>query len=1106
MGCTTLLAAMLPVQARDLVWVKNAALSDLWDASRVVVFQETNWNVVSGSGDPPFPQEEDNILFRTASTIDLNGARHVRNLVIETTGSLSLSGGALTLAGITRRNVAGAENNHAISIPLVFDVPTATVHVDGSGFLNLSGALTGQTLTKTGEAELVLTHPSVNLNRINVFGGSLRLASTPDVMRSYPRIDIGAGSSLIVDTPFRLPVLAGNLLSPAEVRLRNRVTLEADVIEGGLALTGVPGAIVQGALAAGARVSVASVTFSPTGRGLGSTIELGAGAELRLPGDLRRAPGSLVENYGVRTTANDAVIDTNGFLFQAGQLHGTGSATFLKRGAGTLEAVVTSLEGITLERGTLLLPDLTGLRGVEFAGTSATPPELRLSERETATTATALRIDSGAVIDVERAVARATTTAAVSGAGVLYKRGFGTLALHGPGSGFTGSMLIEDGELEFATTSAARPLALIVAGGTLRLARADTIDPSTQLSLFSGALHLDAANPLRHFTYAQGILGAHGGILLTPGGAGYTHVTAGAATDVLSLPISLVRLPGEAAGIVNFTIGADETLVLTNPVFAPETGLRKRGPGTLLLAADNPALVGNVHLDDGTLGVASPHALDYTRNAGLRFSGGVLRLDVDGVRLPAMELLGTGARMIDLNGRSGRNGQPITGDAGLNLAGAGQFGLLGHNTFSGVLRIADGAAALVESNTALGSLATPVILDDGRLAPLDALFLPDTRDILLGPGGGTFDVGAGKSLVLNATTAGPGKMTLTGAGATVLNAVSQHTGGTAIRGASVEIGRAEALGSGPVVLSDGAWLRLQGSVPLNLGQSLAIEGSATIEAVSTATHRFNARLGGVGRLAKAGAGTLALGGGSDELDIDILHGTLTIEVEGLGQVLGDVRIDAGATLHVDEGAGSGGLTVQGTTSLHGGSIRADAFALVLAGDLGGTGTLFGASVTNLYLGTIDIENRESLFTADALAQSATHANLTLVGGAHTLAFGSRLVLDIAPDAHDQILLRDGASLALGGVVELRFAGKYDGLANRSFTLFDGGRLNPVSMMLEASGLPGGLVFDGSELFTTGVLTVRPVPLPTPVLLMLSGIVVLRAAGRRHVRLAASRTV
>lgn len=1090
-----LLMTALPASARNLAWERAAGLTDRWDHVAIQIVPVSNWTVMLGEDLPILPTADDTIFFLEGSSIDLNGDREVSGLTIGTTDSVSFQGGTLTLGSIRRDDVPGGENNHAISVPLVFSSASAEVTVRGSGFLHLSGPITGDRLVKRGTSELVISNPSVSLNGIDIAGGTLRLASTPTVTRVLPGITFsGEAASLVVDTPYRLgAVTAFAALERPSIVVRNAVLLEAERFSSFMRLSGATGARARGLLGEMGVLSTLAlnnITFELTGwGGTGVHVDLEQGAVLKAVDDVTFPGNSL--NLLVTAKHDGVVVDTGGHLFQVGGLAGEGTSRIRKVGTGTLDGYAGGLEELIVEDGTVVLRSFQGLRGLAFAGVASTIPVVRVSQTVPLTTATRFRFDHSGVVDLTEPSAVATTTAALSGGG-LVKRGPGKLAFHGPAADFVGTMIVEDGELELATTSAARASALVVTGGVVRLSGEDTIDPGTQISVFGGVLHVDARNPMRHLTIGPGELIAPDGLVLAPGGIGLTLAAGSAAIEDLAGPVSFETPSGATPGTVRVSVADGGTLRLSGTVAAPTAGLRKVGGGTLVLAANNFGLEQRIDLEEGVLAAAMPFAFSHVVGAGIRFTGGALRFDEDLIFLPALELAGAGERVLDLNGHTGLTGKPITGTAGLRVTGPGHFNLTAASTFSGGLTVVDGASIIPLSDDALGAAAGKLTLDGGSLRAQDDLTLPGSRTVILGAGGGTFAIDRDHTLTVATAIGGAGRLTIDGPGAAVLAVDNLHLGGTTVRAAEVRIASSGALGSAankmPVSLLDGSRLRLSGAVPLVLDHAFEIEGDVDVAVDAAVRHRIGGFVGGTGTLTKSGAGELVLTGGVGDIDLAVVSGELAVRADDTLVIGGRVDVADGAAFVAEGGENFSIVLLENRVGLQGGIFDASLDVAAFAAEVAGHGTIVGGTTSTSYLATVDV-------SAQGPGAAGGPGVLVLSRGRHELGRPSTLVLDIVPDAADHLVLVDGATLAIGGNLALRFAGDANDFLGRSFTLFEGGAPSGAFAAIESAGLPAGLVVDDSRLYSAGIVAIAPVPEPAQWVLMASGLGLLIASCR-----------
>jgi fibronectin-binding autotransporter adhesin len=213
--------------------------------------------------------------------------------------------------------------------------------------------------------------------------------------------------------------------------------------------------------------------------------------------------------------------------------------------------------------------------------------------------------------------------------------------------------------------------------------------------------------------------------------------------------------------------------------------LTKTGSGTFgVYGAVN--LSGQINIQQGTLHNDNLTA-DWSGNtANVDISSGAT-LDLRGDNITVNALTGTGTvensygdgtNILTLGVANGSgvfsgviegNGTGTPGDGNGRTAliktGAGTQSLVGTNTYAGGTLV-NGGVLSVSSNDNLGSVGGSLTLDGGTLQATES-FQTTTRPIVLGAGGATFDVAAGKVLALGTDgpdITGPGGLTKDGAG------------------------------------------------------------------------------------------------------------------------------------------------------------------------------------------------------------------------------------------------------------------------------------------------------------------------------------------------------
>ncbi|RVB66166.1 autotransporter domain-containing protein, partial [Mesorhizobium sp. M7A.F.Ca.CA.004.06.1.1] len=240
----------------------------------------------------------------------------------------------------------------------------------------------------------------------------------------------------------------------------------------------------------------------------------------------------------------------------------------------------------------------------------------------------------------------------------------------------------------------------------------------------------------------------------------------------------------------------------------------------------------------------------------------------------------------------------LGGTGSLVKSGTGTVVLTGTNTYSGGTFV-NGGTLRIGGDWALGDVSGALTLNGGALQVTgNPVSFTLERQIILGANGGTFDVGAGKNLILDGVVSGDGQLAKTSSGTLTLTGANSYSGGTAVRGGSLVAAATGALGDGPVTINSngsGGWARLYFSgndaaypvsaqdLSITVGRGdLNFQGNATAGAATIV-------------LAQDGYGGLNFGTGTDA-------GTASITNQGGGFVAFTGASAANATI-VNDGLG-----------------------------------------------------------------------------------------------------------------------------------------------------------------------------------------------------------
>ena len=669
----------------------------------------------------------------------------------------------------------------------------------------------------------------------------------------------------------------------------------------------------------------------------------------------------------------------------------------------------------------------------------------------------------------------------------------GTTTLTGISSGFAGTTTILGGTLLVGDAAGNGILGGLVTvgqngtlGGSGTLTGAVTIDGTLSVGnspgtlTFSNNLTLNAGSTSVFELNSPGTVGgtgARGNDLVRVGG----NLTLGGELDARVAAAGYYRLfeyGGTRSGIfAGGTVTGTGGFVPFDPNTADiryevpgQVNLSVLGTGQTLQFWDGSGPVGNSTVNGGD-GIWQSFATNWTDDAGSANAGwggsvGVfagtagtvtvqgsqtfdtLQFSADGYRIEgdalAIGVAGGGTFNID-NGVSATVASVVEDGAGslLRKAGAGTLVLTGNNTYAGGNHLLGGVLS-VASDANLGAVESGLTFDSGVLEVTGTRYTGTTRTILIGAGGGGFDIAdAANTFTLSQNITGTGNLLKQGDGALVL------TGANAYGSTRVEAG---------TLVGDA------GSISGNIGNS------STVIFDQIADTNFTGNIGGVsgteGTMIKRGGGDLILAG-SSTLDWSVEDGTL---VSSSNRFTGDLDITSGAGFVFDQAnngsyagvlsgggdvafTGGGAITLTRDSSSFTGLSTVTGSTLIVTDTLGGS-TLIGMDGRLAGAGTIGSGSGSRVTVADGGTLSGQTGSTLTVDGHLAIDAGS--FVNVAIGGFSTTALFDVAGdLTLDGTVNVSDAG---GFGAGVYRLFDyGGSL--TNNGLDIGTVPGGIDAD-----------------------------------------------
>jgi len=1040
-------------------------------------------NSLTGLFDGPRADRGGEVNIAAGATLDLAGRNLTINGFLKGAGSIANTLSAATLRIQAAQNFAGSFDTGPNGITLAGSLTGVdTFTKRGSGVLTLASSL--NTTGYTGGLTLAEGTLSLQAGLASGFG---TIRTTGSVINYAGGITNAAPIAIDSNTT-QLQVLTGSATQSGFISELGGARGFEKIGAGSLRLTGANTYTGITTVAAGTLVAT---TAASLGTAMGGTTVLDgatlafdgsfstgeavtiAGNGIGDSGAMRRIAGD-VDITGLVTLAGNARINSDGapdgddFSFFGGITGTNVNLTVGGTGRTSINSAINLGTGSVTKDGSGLLA-LTGsnsftgglivnagfaqlLNGSALADTAAvtinSPGVLQLFNGETigslAGNGTVLLQTNQAFVVGD---ASSTTFSGVieefAATGRLTKQGTGTLTLTGNNT-YSGLTTISGGTLQIGNggTTGSLGTGNVVNNASLVLNRSNDFNVSNAISgtgsvtkLGGGRLTLTGAN-----TFSGGIRLDQGQITVSNNASLGTGTLAMAEGTTLFL------------GTTNITLAND--IVLGSGAGSNINPFNFAGPTTLtgVLSGGQLNVVGGA----GRLVLTGGNTYGATTIAG----SNVLQIGNGGTT----GTLGTGS--VINNGTLSFNrsdaltvGNLISGSGSLTKQGAGALTLTGANTYAGGTALNAGRL-VVGSNTALGTgtlttqtgttvqlgIATSPGVSAGPITLANAITLQGNTEVnLVGTTAAvstTFNGvygSTGTTATLGGVISGTGAMAVTGAGVLTLNGNNTYSGGTNVSQALVEVGHANAFGTGSVILGGTAALRNNSGGALTIGNAIIANGIGnTIGGTSNLTLTGN--LSGSGNLSKVQGNTLAINGAVNDFagGLTINGGTVLVNgtmgnagaavsvnfggtLGGTGTIAGGVTVNSGGTLAAGQSPGT--MTV-GNLTLNTGSNTI--FELAEAGVAGGANNDLIRVTGNLALngGGISVvrgtgfgAGEYTLFEFGTLTGAIGNMTLNAIGGgfAGSLALGTNTVLLNVAGAADQVHW-NGSTLAPAGSI------------------------------------------------------------------------------------------
>jgi len=482
------------------------------------------------------------------------------------------------------------------------------------------------------------------------------------------------------------------------------------------------------------------------------------------------------------------------------------------------------------------------------------------------------------------------------------------------------------------------------------------------------------------------------------------------------------------------------------------------------VSLDSARTIGSIIFGDPTPGSAGGWTLDNNGNAA-----NVLTLAVSsGNPTITVNTLGTG-KVATINAQ-------IAGTQGFAKAGAGTLVLTSSNSYTGFTRVTAGTLVASDSSVYTGATGASSILGSNS----GIVFSNNTTlDLRVNGNNNAGTQSIGFSNYLYTPTAG--------VNFTVNVDRQSATGGT---------NKTISLSSSTNLFANGTNLNVTGSNGFNLYLAAVNIGTSTTSgSVTIAPTTANITLGNVSNQGSTNAHTLILSGTSTGNAI-----TGTIADTGVNGILSIEKANSSTWTFTNANTYSGGtiitagsLILSGAGSLGSGDVTIGANgSLDISGITGGTFTLSSTQVLN---GNGSVNATGKILVANGTFNPGSSPGDFDVTGGFTLG-GTSLsnfeIEGITSGLFDSLQVT--GALSLGGTLNLLTS--YAFQLGDSVDILDWGTMTGTFGAITGTDLGGGLSWDTSNLYSTGVITVVPEP-ATWALIAIGGTLMMATRRRRQ---------